>query len=956
MAAEEPLLIDLVDAVLEGRPVDWDAAESIISESERALLADLRAVAGIASFHAQSSAGEHFRAAVSDLASVSPPLANSDVPSSSSTNAATVDAIPEGATWGSLKVLERVGQGAFGDVYRAQDSRLDRVVALKLIHRLESLDSIASHVIDEGRLLARVRHPNVVTVYGADRIDGRVGLWMEFVRGRTLEAVLRDQGPFGAQEATLIGLDLCRALSAVHGAGLIHRDVKAQNVMREAGGRIVLMDFGTGLEHLSDGPADLAGTPLYLAPEVLGGAPATVPSDIYSLGVLLFHLVTGAYPVKGRTAADLREAHGQRRRGRLRDARPDLSDTFVQAVECALDVEPDKRYETAGAMESALSRVMASSASAAAPQKARLKYLSLAIAAAAALLAIGGATAWSVLRRSDPPDVARITFEVATPWSPAANQIALSPDGKHLAAIVPSDVNKQIWVRALERLNPAVLNGTEGAISPFWSPDGRVIAFFADGKLKKIDISGALPQTLADAPHGLGGTWNRDGVIVFAPASVGPLFRVPASGGVPVQATELDPSLQEEGHRQPQFLPDGTHFLFLATSASAAHSAIYVGSLASKERKRLVSATEKALFAPPDHILFMRDGTLMAQRFDAARLELGGTPFPVAEDVSGNSVNGQAAFTASETGLLAYRQTVAPADTALTWFDRKGARIGVLGERAPYDGVQLSHDGTRAAVIVFDPAQRSRDVWLYDVARGSGTRFTFDPEENTTAIWSADDRRIVFSSGRQGLLRLYVKDASGGGAEEELLGGFAALHPDDWAADGQSLLYTASAYSSTGSDLWMLPLSGNQKPVAFLQSPFSERAGRFSPDGRWVAYESNESGRYEVYVVSIDGSGGKWQISKGGGSFPIWRRDGREIFFLEGTISRFRLMATMVDGRGAAFKVGSLNGLFSGSARSYWNPYDVSADGQRILVNTMVGEEGTPPITVVVNWASGLGP
>ena len=223
-----------------------------------------------------------------------------------------MDAIPEGATWGSLRVLERVGQGAFGDVYRAWDSRLDREVALKLIRRLESLDSIASHVIDEGRLLARVRHPNVVTVYGADRIDGRVGLWMEFVRGRTLEAVLREQGPFGAEEATLIGLDLCRALSAVHGAGLIHRDVKAQNVMREAGGRIVLMDFGTGRDDLSDRPADVAGTPLYVAPEVLGGAPATAESDIYSVGVLLFHLVTGSYPVKGRTAADLREAHGQR--------------------------------------------------------------------------------------------------------------------------------------------------------------------------------------------------------------------------------------------------------------------------------------------------------------------------------------------------------------------------------------------------------------------------------------------------------------------------------------------------------------------------------------------------------------------------------------------------------------------------------------------------------------------
>jgi serine/threonine-protein kinase len=361
VGADEQRLFDLVDAVLEGRPVDWTEAESSISESQRAILAHLRAVAGIASFHARPSGLQDFRSAASDLAPVSPPLATSSVSSSPPENTAPGESIPEGTTWGSLRLLERVGQGAFGDVYRARDPRLDREVALKLLKRVESrLDSVGSVVIDEGRLLARVRHPNVVTVYGADRIDGRVGLWMEFVRGRTLEAVLGDHGPFGAHEATLVGLDLCRALSAVHSAGLIHRDVKAQNVMREADGRIVLMDFGTGREDLSERPADLAGTPLYLAPEVFGGARATAQSDIYSVGVLLFHLVTSAYPVKGRTVADIRAAHVQRRRVWLRDARPDLPDTFVQTVERALKFNPDLRYESAGAMEVALARVVSS--------------------------------------------------------------------------------------------------------------------------------------------------------------------------------------------------------------------------------------------------------------------------------------------------------------------------------------------------------------------------------------------------------------------------------------------------------------------------------------------------------------------------------------------------------------------------------------------------------------------
>ena len=279
-----------------------------------------------------------------------------------------------------------------------------------------------------------------------------------------------------------------------------------------------------------------------------------------------------------------------------------------------------------------------------------------------------------------------------------------------------------------------------------------------------------------------------------------------------------------------------------------------------------------------------------------------------------------------------------------------------MASPAPYNGVELSHDGTRAAVIIYDPAQRTHDVWLHDVARGPRTRFTFDPAEEVTAIWSADDRRIVFSSGRQGLLRLYVKDASGAGAEEALLGGLGGAHPEDWTADGQSLLYTQAGHASTGTDLWLLPLSADRKPVTFLRSPFSETRGRFSPDGRWVAYQSDESGRFEVYVMSVDGSGGKWQISNGGGSFPKWRRDGREIFFLEGKVPQFKLMAATVDGEGTAFKVGAVKGLFSWSGRSYWSPYAVSADGQRILVNIVTEEKSTPPITVVVNWLSGLGP
>src|SRR5262245_19271438 len=343
-------VLEAARAIAAGRRVDWASIESSgeLSESLAALLKELKVVEGIAELHRS-------------LPDPVSPLSDSVLSSVSAPTVETAASAPE-ATWGSLRLLECVGEGAFGDVFRAWDPRLDRDVALKLLRRPDSQhDSVGSLVVDEGRLLARVRHPNVVTVYGADRIDDRVGLWMEFVRGRTLEAVLREHGAVGAKEAALIGLDVCRALSAVHRAGLIHRDIKAHNVMREAGGRIVLMDFGTGREDLGDRHAELAGTPLYLAPEVFAGRTATTRSDIYSVGVLLFHLATGSYPVKGRTVGDLRDGHAAGRRTWLRDERPDLPDRFVQAVERALAVEPDERYESAGAMEAALARVVSGS-------------------------------------------------------------------------------------------------------------------------------------------------------------------------------------------------------------------------------------------------------------------------------------------------------------------------------------------------------------------------------------------------------------------------------------------------------------------------------------------------------------------------------------------------------------------------------------------------------------------
>ena len=522
-----------------------------------------------------------------------------------------------------------------------------------------------------------------------------------------------------------------------------------------------------------------------------------------------------------------------------------------------------------------------------------------------------------------------------------------------MAAIVGSD--RMLWLRAMDSLDSTVLIGTEGATSPFWSPDGRSIAFFANDKLKRVDIAGGAPQTIAESGGGrsFGGAWNRDDVIIVGHAT-GQLFRVPASGGEPVPVTELDPARQEVSHRHPQFLPDGVHFLFLAIAAKAEDSGIYVGSLDSTSRRRLLGASVKAMFASSGHLLFMRDNTLMAQRFDPARQELAGDPLHVADDVGQFASNGAAGFTVSGNGLLAYRSAYLN-DTVLTWFDRSGKATGTLGEPARHGGVQLSHDGTRAAVPIVDRARGTHDIWLYDIARPNRTRFTIDPGDETTPIWSHDDSRIVFSSQRDSSFRrLDVKQANGTGGDELLLENPSDLYPSDWSSDGRSMLYVSGVTAGSTDSLWVLPFVGDRKPqrFAWLTAPRFLSWAYFSPDGRWVAYGSSESGRSEIYVVPSDGSAGKWRISRAEGALPRWRRDGREIYYLEGMS---KLMAAAVDGRGAAFQVGAVSELFPMEALATGaRPYDVTPDGQRFLVNARQAGARQAPITVVVNWTVGL--
>ena len=530
---------------------------------------------------------------------------------------------------------------------------------------------------------------------------------------------------------------------------------------------------------------------------------------------------------------------------------------------------------------------------------------------------------------------------------------AVSPDGRRLAFSVGlAGGTSQLYIRPLDALTAQPLAGTEGATFPFWSPDSRFIGFFADGKLKKIDASGGPSLTLADAPVGRGGTWSADGVIVFAPLNTGPLQRVSASGGTARPATTIDTTRGETAHRLPWFLPDAQHFLY-AVGGNTPDVTIRIGSLLEKEHDALEEQTNSGAIYTQGYLLFLRENELMAQPFDPKRRVTTAEAVPIAEQVQHALGSGNAGiFSASDGGLLAFQASTGPsAGFRLTWFDRSGKQLDVPGDQAAYSSLALSPDGRRASINISDPASKTRNIWLYDVIRGLRTRFTFGQEEVASA-WSPDGSWVVFNSRRKEHLDLYQKASSGASTEELLLADNLEKFPESWSRDGRFILYSCSG-GPTNYDLFVLPLAGERKPVPFLQTPFNERQGRFSPDGRWVAYVSDESGRDEVYVTPFPNAGSKWQVSTAGGNLPRWGHDGNEIFYV---VLGGKVMAATVNVKGGNFEVGAVRQLFQtriAGAAGVGN-YELSPDGQRFLIVTAPEQALSPPITLVQNWTAEL--
>jgi serine/threonine protein kinase len=811
--------------------------------------------------------------------------------------------LKSGEKLGPYEILSQIGAGGMGQVWKARDTRLDRVVAIKT-----SAAKFSERFETEARAVAALNHPNICTLHDV----GPDYLVMEYVEGPEIK------GPMPLDQALTYAIQLASALEAAHRKGITHRDLKPANILVTKAG-IKVLDFGLAKFEQSKAVAaadealtraaltqegSILGTMQYMAPEQLQGKAIDTRADMFSFGCVLYEMITGKRAFDGANSASVIAAILERPAPSVSAVAPASLDRVLKRC---LEKDADRRWQSAGDLKLELEWIASGGGTVAtAPLRSRRGIGLGTLAGVLALLLAG--LAFVHFRPKAPVETPIVRFSIEPPekTSFAPTPPALSPDGRKLVFSAQSaDGKTQLWLRSLDSLTAQPLAGTDNGQAPFWSPDNKSIGFFADGKLMRIDVAGGPVLTLADAPATRGGTWNADGVIVFSPASTQPLRKVLSSGGASSPMTKLD--RQETSARWPWFLPDGRHLLFLGVANGARHGSIHIGSLDSPGVQTLTEADSGAVYTE-GHLLFLRGATLMAQPFDLKALTLTGDAAPVAEQVQSSTQ--YAAFSVSNHGELVYAAGTA-AGQQIAWFGRSGKRVGSLGEPADVVRPFLSPDQNSLAVSITDLSSNNSDIWIYDVARNLSTRFTFDPAAELNAIWSPDSGTIVFDSSRKGAADLYRKKSNGAGSEELLYADSVSKLPTSWSRDGKFLLYYTVNDPKTGFDLWVLPdplgPAGASKPYPFLRTQFNELDGQFSPDGKWVAYHSDESGRYEIYVSPFPGPGGKRQISTGGGRYARWRSDGKEIFYMT---AAGRLTAAEVTEKGDTLEVGAITPLF----------------------------------------------
>jgi Tol biopolymer transport system component len=880
-----------------------------------------------------------------------------------------------GSRLGPYEILAPVGAGGMGEVYRARDTRLERTVAVKVLPEHLSQDAQVRQRFDrEAKTISSLSHPHICGLYDVGHQDGVDYLVMEFLEGETLADRL-SRGRIPTEQLLRFAIEIADALDKAHRQGIVHRDLKPGNIMVTKSG-IKLLDFGLAKLRMLEEPAAtnslsrlatglspslpltergaILGTFQYMAPEQLEGKEADARSDIFSFGSVLYEMATGQKAFAGKSQASLIASVLEHDPPSISSIQPLVPPALDRVVKTCLAKDPDDRWQTAHDLESELKWIaqMGSQAGVPAPVAARRKNRERLAWSAFGVAALAAALfAAAYLRRAPKPE-APIRASLPLPEKMFLGEMALSPDGSRLAlTLAKSGGQPVLWIRSLDAPAGQPVPDGENAFFPFWSADSRFVAFFTgDGKLKRVNASGGSLLAICDAERGVGGTWNRDGTIVFAPAPTSPLFRVSAGGGQATPVTKLDASRHETAHRYPHFLPDGRHFLYMAANLSAAPNnpanAIRVGSLDGKEDRPLVAMAANPLFAS-DHLLYGREGTLLAQRLNE-HLEAVGEPIPVAQRVGNPSTWWSfTGFTVSNNGLLLYAPLFATA-SQLLWLDRGGKPLGSVGEPAVFFSPRLSPDGRRVAAEVFDPARNSSEIWLYNADGGGATKFVFGLGNQTNPVWSADGKRVAFSSDRKAKgIRpdIWLKPVDGG-AEQTLLENPDNNIVEDWSQDGRFLsVQVIPAQGKRTNQLWVLDVAGGGKTTAFATGGSSSADSRFSPDGHWLAYDSDESGRAEVYVQTFPGPGGRWQISAAGGTNPRWRGDAKEIFYLS---LDNKIMAVPVEA-GPTFHAGTPAPLFAVHP-AFGTVYDVSADGKRFLVNSLPADQGSPPLSLLVHW------
>ena len=879
--------------------------------------------------------------------------------------------LDSGSQLGTYQIVALIGAGGMGEVYQARDSKLNRDVAIKVLPEQFARDAERlARFQREAQMLAALNHPNIAAIYGLEQSGNIHYLIMELVPGDTLAQRLKRDGPLPLEEALHMARQIAEALEAAHEKPIIHRDLKPANVKVTPEGRVKVLDFGLAKAYAAEAaPEDVGnsptlsmaatrqgvilGTASYMSPEQAKGKQVNKSTDIWAFGVVLYELLTGKQAFEGEDIGDILATvvKSEPDWSRLPESTPPAIQTLLRRC-----LRKDRRQRLQDAtgirieIEEALAAPATAAAPAAVPAKSRRWLSRQVLISGLAMLFLGlliaGIAAWKL--KPDPPRLVTRTVITLPQGDQLAAQdypaLALSPDGTQLAYVAIRNGFRQIYLRPLDSLEARPLLGTEGAGTPFFSPDGHWLGFTTVSKLAKISVTGGAAVTLAPVAAPRGAAWNINGTIAFSTNGGSALQKISDAGGAPQALTQLDKG--ETGHRWPEFLPGGNAFLY---AAGGSNPQVVVQSLTSGERHDLAPGGLSPRYLPSGHLLYLQGGNLMAAPFDPQRLQLTGAAVPVVEGVLQASVSGGAQYAISSAGSLAYIAGGVQAAQRLVWVTRNGVEQPLPAPPHNYLNPRISPDGRRIAVWISD--QGGSQVWLYDLARETLTRFTFQGSVNGRPVWTPDGKRVAFDSNKESVGNLYWQLADGSGGLERLTTSENQNFAMSWSDNGQ-LLAIGETRPNTGRDVSVLRLS-DHKVQPFLETSFIEGAAAFSPDGHWLAYSSDESGRTEVYVQPYPGPGGKWQVSTEGGAEPVWNRNGRELFYRSGD----KMMSVEVSTQ-PTFSIGKPKLLFTGqyvpTAATISN-YDVSPDGQRFLM-VKANEQGqaTTQINVVLNFTEEL--